>query len=177
VVFFSADGQVLAASAGPGRAVLHRLDGSGATIEFHISGNLSAVAFSLDKRWVAFGSRSQIRLDENPGSGPPFAPVPGQRAAIEVYELAAGRRVFSLPAGDWVSALAFADDDAVLLAASGEWRQAGKVLALESSSGRLLRAPADPIDAESAAEFSPDRSWIAAVASTPHGSVKLWRLK
>jgi hypothetical protein len=65
----------------------------------------------------------------------------------------------------------------MLLAATGEWQQSGKVLALESSSGRVLRTLVDQIDAENAAAFSPSRDWLAATTNSPGGSVKLWKLK
>ena len=176
-VSFSPDGQYLAASAGPGHATLRRLDASGGAMQLDLSGGLSAVAFSPDRRLVALGTRSQMRVNRDGGAGPPIAPVPGQRAVIAVHELATGRRIFSVPAGDWVTALAFTGDGQALLATAGEWRKPGSVLALESSSGRILRTPAEQVDAESAAAFSPDRAWLAATANSPRGAVKLWKLR
>jgi WD40 repeat protein len=174
---FSPDAQFIVASAGPARASLHRLDGSGTALQLAVRGGVSAIAFSPDMRRVALGTRSQMRVNTAAASGPSIAPVAGQRAVIAVYDLATGRRIFSLAAGDWTCALAFSEDGLMLLAATGEWRQPGKVLALEISSGRVLHTLVDQIDAENAAAFSPSRDWLAAAANSPRGSVKLWKLR
>ena len=174
---FSPDGQFLVASAGLGRAILFRMDASGTAINLDLSGHLEAIAFSADSRWVALGTGSRLLVTTDGGTGPRIVPDAGQRAVIAVYNSATGRRVFSRQAGDWVSALALAEGGQTLLAATGEWQKAGKVLALESSSGNVLRALVDPVDAQWGAAFSPDHAWLAAVPRSSNEPVKLWKLK
>jgi WD40 repeat protein len=164
VVAFSPDGRLLLASAGPGHAVVYR-GNAPAPLDLPISGRLAAAAFSPDGRRVAVGTRSEFRVE-----GGQFRPVAGQRAAITVFDLAGGRPVFSVPAEDWVGALAFSEEGRKLLAATGPLMQPGKVVEVDASSGQLLRTVVAKVnDAEGA--FSPDGSWYAAPG------LKLWKIR
>jgi WD40 repeat protein len=171
-VSFSPDGRFLLASAGPGHTSLHRLGESAAVSKLAISGGLAAAAFSPDMQWIAVGTWSQMRLNGSADSGPHLTPVAGQRAVIAVYEVATGRQIFSKAVGDWATALAFSEDGRMLLAACGDISQPGKVLALDGSSGRIVRTVVERVDAQNWSAFSPDRAWLAAISHSPPGSVR-----
>jgi WD40 repeat protein len=177
VVTFSPDGRFLVASAGPGRVRVYRITPAGAALDLVLSGGLSSAAFAPDGRRVALGTRSQMRVDTTGAGGPQIKPVADQRAAIAVFDLDTGRPVFSVPSGDWVSAMAFREDGRTLMAASGLWNQAGKVLAVDGSTGRILRTIVEKVDGHNWAAFSPDRAWLAGSSAAPQGAVKLWKLR
>ncbi len=177
VVLFSPDGRFLVASAGPGRVRVYRRNPAGAAFDLTLSGGLGSVAFGPDGRRVALGTRSQMRIDTTGAAGPQLKPVANQRAVIAVFDLETGYPVFTVPSGDWVSALAFSEDGRTLMAASGLWNQGGQVLGLDVSSGRILRTIVEKVDAGNWAAFSPDRAWLAGSSAPPQGAVKLWKIR
>jgi len=136
-----------------------------APLDLAVPGSLGPVAFSPGGRRVALGTRSQIRFDAGQ-----LRPVAGQRAVIAVFDLATGQQVFTAPADDWVSALAFSPDGRTLLAASGPFMQPGKVVELDAASGQVLRTVVAKVPDGNAA-FSPDRAWFAVAG------LKLWKLR
>ena len=177
IAAFSPDGRFVLASAGPGHVILHPWNGAGVEKQFAVSGTLSSVSFSPDMRLLALGTRSQMRVEQAGDAGPRMQPVAGQRAVIAVFDLATGRRIFSVDAGDWVTALAFSQRNETLLAAFGPWNQPGQVQELDTLSGRIIRTVVAAVDANGGAAFSPDRNWLAACSSFPQGSIKLWKIE
>ncbi len=177
VLAFSPDGRFLAASGGTGYIKVYDLATGRAVRELELPGNLAGLAFSSDGRTLAAGSRAQLRLRESAPGGPvAMAPVPEQMAFLAAWNLADGSSRFSIRAGDWVSALAFADGGRYIVAASGMLHRPGAVKLLDASSGRTVRTVIEKVDAERSAVFSPDLAWLAAGSSAPSGGVKLWRL-
>ncbi|HWQ53171.1 MAG TPA: WD40 repeat domain-containing protein, partial [Bryobacteraceae bacterium] len=172
---FTPDGRQLVASAGIGLLRIYDLTTRRTVRDLPLPGSIGALAFSPDGRILVAGSRSPLRLRQGGGDGPPFEVVPGQPATIAAWELAGGRRLFSVPAGAWVAALAFTKDGKGLLAAAGELERPGAVRLLDAASGRPIRTVVEKIDAQGAGEISPDGAWLAGVGRGD--GVKLWRLR
>lgn len=173
-VTFTPDGRRLVAG---GRGLLRIYDlATGALVrELALTGNTAALAFSPDGRYLAAGSRAQLRLRQSPGPGLPFEPAPGQSAAIAAWDLADGRRLFTVPAGDYVSAVAFSDGGRTLLAVSGQLECPGAVRLLDARTGHLIRNVVEKVDAQGGAAISPDGAWLAGAARV--SGVKLWKLR
>lgn len=171
-VAFTPDGRRLVAG---GRGVVRIYDlAAGAVIrELALTGNVGVLAFSPDGRYLAAGSRAQLHLRRSPGPGLPFEPAPGQSGAIALWDLAGGTPLFTIPAGDYVSALAFTGEG--LLAVSGKLERPGEVRLLDTRTGHAIRTVLAKVDAQGAAAFSPDGAWLA--AADRMGGVKLWKLR
>ncbi len=139
---------------------------------------VSAIAFSPDAAVVVCGTRAPMRVKTTPGPGRlPFEPPAGKTAVLAAWEIATGRQIFSVPAGHWVSAVAFTPDGASLLVASGEvTATADRVLQLDPRTGRRIATRLPRVDAAAAAAFSPDGQWLAATPQGVEAGIKLWKL-
>ena len=137
---------------------------------------VSAIAFSRDGRRISAGTRVQLRVQQSAGT-PVLAPVPGQAASVSVWDLASGQRVWSAPAGQWVSAVVFSPDSKFTLVSSGEdWDGTGSIRLFDADTGQVVRTPIPRVDSHSAAAFAPDADWFAAGSRQPGSGVKLWIL-
>jgi WD40 repeat protein len=177
IVGFSPDGRFLAASAGQDAFALYDLAVSKSVRTFSLSGQLSALAFSLDGRTLAAGTRLRLKMMGDRATGFPFEPPSGQTASIAAWDVSTGRQLFSVPAGHWVSALAFRGDSSSLLAVSGDVNAPGMVSLYNGLTGEKTATLVGRVDANSAAAFSPNRTWLAGAGSGPIGAVKLWKLE
>lgn len=175
VLAFTPDGRQIAAGTLPGAVTLYDLATGRSARDLRLAGNAGALAFSPGGRTLAAGSRAQLRLRQTPGSGFPFETVPGQSATVAAWDLATGRQLFSVPAGDWVSTLAFTADGGGIFAVTGQLERPGSVLLLDAASGRTVRTVIAKVDAQNAAAISPDRAWLAG-AGRGYG-LKLWKLR
>ncbi|HZT31694.1 MAG TPA: WD40 repeat domain-containing protein [Bryobacteraceae bacterium] len=171
-VAFSPDSRLVAASARAGVIRVFDLAAGHDLREFRMGAAVAALAFSPDGRTLAAGSRAQVRFRSPAG----MEVAPGQTAALAVWDLATGRGRFSVPAGDWVSAVAWSIDGRGILAAHGELNQPGSVRLFDAASGREIRTLAPRVEAQEGA-FSPDRRWFTATGRSAPGAVMLWRLR
>jgi WD40 repeat protein len=171
-VAFSPDGRYLVAG-----AAVYDLAAGRVARTLAVAGLVTAVAFSPDGRFIAAGTRVRMRLKRVPDGGYPFEPAEGEIATLAAFEVATGRRLFSTPAGHWVSAVAFSRDSSTLVAVAGEMESPGSVAAYRVSDGQKTATLAGRVDADNAAAFSPDNKWLAGAGRYGRGEVKLWRLR
>jgi WD40 repeat protein len=175
---FSPDGCCLAGGRGPDGFGLCEWATGRPVRAFSIPGRVSAVAFTPDSRILALGTRAPFRPVRTPAGrgGIEFVPLDGQKAEIAAWEISTGRRLFSVPAGHWVSALAFRGDGSSLLAVSGNLNAPGTVCVYDAFTGRKTATIVEDVVADANAVFSPDRNWLAGSTSRYIGIVRLWRL-
>jgi WD40 repeat protein len=176
-VAFSPDGRYLAAGAVPTGIAVYDLASGRVVRTLAVSGYAVALAFSPDGRVIAAGTRVRMRLKRVPDGGYPFEPAEGETATVAAWEAATGRRLFSATAGHWVSAVGFSRDGATLLAAAGELESPGSVAAYRTWDGQRIATVVPRVDADRAAAFSPDGTWLAGAGRYGRGEVKLWRLR
>ena len=176
-IAFSPDGRYVAARNSTGLIAIYDLASGKAVLQLGLPGGPAVLDFSPDGSVLAAGSRSQMRFRDQPSRfALPFETILGQEARIAAWRLLDGRLQFSLPAGDWISAIAFTADGKRILAATGKrWGQ-GSVQLRDAATGQVLRTLAPEVDAEGSAQFSPDLAWLAACPSHPSGGVRLWKL-
>jgi WD40 repeat protein len=179
IVGFSPDGRFLAASTKQDGFELYDLATGKAIRTFSIAGRISALAFSPDGRLLAAGTRPPITrrgpvVQTYPGY--PFETVNGQPAMIAAWEASTGRRLFSVPAGHWVTALAFRGDGSSLLAVTGKLNALGTVSEYDALTGKKTAILVERVEANSNAVFSPDRTWLAGSSSGSIGIVRLWKV-
>ncbi len=166
---FSPDGRLIASGAAAGAIRLFDRTAGRDLRDFRMDGAVSVLAFSPDGTRLLAGSRAGIRF-----TGQRLQVIPGQSAALAVWDLGTGRQVFSLRAADWVSAAAWSLDGQTILAAYGSLDQPGSLRAFDPLTGRQLRTLVAQVEPQTGA-FSPDRHWFAAPARS--GSpLKLWHL-
>jgi WD40 repeat protein len=175
-VAFSPNGRLLA-TGGLQDLRVYDLAARRVAVTWPTTAPVSAIAFSGDGRLIAAGTRVQLRGQLTDGSMV-LAPVPGQSAAVAVWDLASGQRVWWAPAGQWVSAVAFSPDGRFTLASSGEeWESTGSVRMFNAANGLLVGTPLAKVDSHSAAAFSPDGEWFAAAPQQGGIGARLWKIR
>lgn len=138
---------------------------------------VSTIAFSRDGRRISAGTHVQLRTRQGQGL-PVLDAVAGQNASVSVWDIDKGQLLWSAPAGQWVSALAFSADGKFTLVSSEEnWQGTGSIRQFDADSGQMLRVLIPKVDSHSAAAFAPDGDWFAAGPRAPGSGVKLWRLR
>ena len=105
-----------------------------------------------------------------------FEPLDGQMAELAAWDIRTGRRLFSVPAGHWVSALKFRRNGTSLLAVTGNLNAPGTIGVYDGATGRRTATIRDGVAADTNAVFSPDRNWLAGSTGGLIGIVRLWRL-
>jgi hypothetical protein len=175
-VAFSPNGKLLAAG-GLQDLRIYDLPARRLAATWPTTAPVSAIAFSRDGRRISAGTRVQLRAQQNAGTLV-LAPVPGQAASVSVWDLASGQRLWSAPAGQWVSALVFSPDSKFTLVSSGEdWEGTGSIRLFNADSGQVVRTPIPRVDSHGAAAFSSNADWFAAGPRQPGSGVKLWMLR
>jgi WD40 repeat protein len=178
-VAFSPDGSLLAASAGLGKLKVFAAASGEERLSLSIPGRPFSFAFSPDGRIVVAGSRRPLRVNRSSnveGLPPGLERVPGQPASVAGWNVSTGQPLFTVGAGDWVSAMAFSPDGMFVLVVLGEFNKAGAVKLLDASSGQAVRTLVEKVDAEGSAAFSPELDWIASEGQHSPGTIKLWKL-
>ncbi len=178
VIGFSPDGHFLAGGRSKDGFELIEL-GSGRPVHwFPVSGTVSALAFTPDSRILALGTRAPFRPPKmlQGGGGMALEPLDGQTAELAAWDIRTDRRMFSVPAGHWVSALRFGRNGSSLLAVTGNLNAPGTISAYDWDTGRKTATIRDRVAADTIAVFSPDGHWLAGSTGGLIGIVRLWRV-
>jgi WD40 repeat protein len=173
---FSPDGRFLAGGrTKDGYALVDLASGSQAR-SFPISGRVSAISFSSDGRILAVGTRAPFR-PRRVAQGIVLEPLDGQVAELAAWDVHTGRKLFSIGAGHWVSAVTFLGNGMSLLAVHGNLDTPGAVRVYDCTDGRMTATLREGVAADANAAFSPDKKWLAGSTRGFIGIVRLWRLE
>jgi WD40 repeat protein len=153
-VLFNPDGQLLAVGSTTG-LTLYDVASRKIVQSLKTTDAVSALAFSANGEWLAFGMRLNVpKTDEN-------------QPSLSLLEMRTRRRVWSAPAGQWVTALNFPPDGHGLLVA------AGSVRLFDTVSGRPIRTVLAKIPNSVATAFSADGEWLGVGWNS---ATHVWRL-
>jgi WD40 repeat protein len=172
-LLFSPDGRLLAAASSMALVIY---DNAAHKIlqTVRVAGAISALAFSPDSERLACGMRLNPPPSDpsKPDMNPLSAPVPSH--SLFLMDMRTRRKLWSAPAGQWISALKFAREGRTLVVAAGdELHKAGSITLFDAASGRPLRKLSARIPDSPGAAFSPNGEWFAAGWNS---ATWLWRV-
>jgi WD40 repeat protein len=159
---FSPDGRYLAASSSSG-VTLYDIAARRIMQSVTTSDPISSLSFSANSELLAYGIRLRAvpNADEKPST-------------LFLLDVRTHRRVWSVNAGQWVSAVKFSKEGRTLLVAAGDdLHKAGSVTIFETASGKAVRKLPIRLPSGGVPAISPNSEWLGIGWNS---ATSLWRL-
>jgi len=154
-VLFSPDGRLLAVGSATG-LTLYDIAVRKIVQSFKTTDTVSALAFSANGDWLALGTHLNAPTADD------------KQSSLVLLNVRTGRKMWSAPAVQWVSALKFVLDGHELLVAGGS------VTLFDTVSGRPLRTVVAKLPTSAATAFSPSGEWFGVGWNS---ATRIWRLR
>jgi WD40 repeat protein len=160
-IAFSPGGRYLAAASSTG-VTLCDIAARKIVLNMTISDPLSALVFSANGEFLAFGVRLRTPKPEE------------AQPTLFLLDTRTRRKVWSVVAGQWVSAVKFEREGRTILVATGDdLHKSGSLTVFETASGKAVRRLAIKVPSGAAPAFSPNGEWFALGWNS---GTSLWRL-
>ena len=160
-VLFSPDSSLIVAGGTTGLSV-YEVASKRLLAAINTPNPVAALAFSPDSQLLALGTRLLQTPGEKPSSTSPMA-------SLILWDRRAGRELWDVPAGHWISGLNFESDAQTILAVTS-----GTLTAFDVKTGSALRKIVSKVGSANPPAFSPHNTWLAVGANS---AAHLWRLR